>query len=337
MGFSAELCATTLTATILASSAAAETVLTFNNFLPVTHGQTVDVFVPWAEKVAEVTEGRVRVNLLPSTLAAPPRMFDLVESGGADIAWGVPAYTPGRFTLTQALDLPFLGDSAEKLSVAYWQVHEEIFEAADEFDGVKVLAVYTTGPGTIYTTGSPPRTFEEFAGKKFRVGGEMPLRVAEALGAAAVSAPSSEVPEMLSRNIVDGAFFTHEAYESYKLADVIKGQFIIPGGAYNSAVYIIMNQDKWDALSKEDQEAIWSVSGEALARIGGQAWDKADANSVGLMEENGVERFTAEGAMLDEIRSRLRVLEDEWIKLAADQNVDGAAALSRLRELSMAE
>ncbi len=337
MGYRGALCAATVVAAVLASPATAETVLTFNNFLPTTHGQTVDVFVPWAAKVEEVTEGRVRVEMLPSTLAAPPRMFDLVESGGADIAWGVPAYTPGRFALTQALDLPFLGDNAENLSVAYWKVHEEFFDAADEFRGVKVLAVYATGPGTIYTTGAPPKTIEEFSGKKFRVGGEIPLRVAEALGAAAVSAPSSEVSEMLARNVVDGAFFTHEAYESYKLGDVIKGQFMVPDGAYNAAVYIIMNQDKWDELSEEDREAIWSVSGEALARMGGQAWDKADASSISLMEKNGVDRFTASGEMLDEIQARLQSLEADWIKLATEKNVDGAAALSRLRELSTAK
>ncbi len=334
MGYRGRLCAVTAVMAVTTFPATAETVLTFNNFLPATHGQTVDVFVPWADKVAEVTEGRVRVQMLPSTLAAPPRMFDLVESGGADIAWGVPAYTPGRFVLTQALDLPFLGDNAEKLSVAYWNVHEEFFDAADEFSGVKVLAVYTTGPGTIYTTGTPPKSLAEFSGKKFRVGGEIPLRVAEALGAAAVSAPSSEVSEMLARNVVDGAFFTHEAYESYKLDDVIKGQFMVPDGAYNAAVYIIMNQEKWDLLSQEDREAIWSVSGEALARMGGQAWDKADASSIALMESNGVDRFTASGEMLDEIRTRLQSLEADWIKLAAEKNIDGAAALSRLRELS---
>ena len=336
MGHTANLFAAAVAA-MLASPAAAETVLTFNNFLPATHGQYVDVFVPWAKKVEEVTAGRVRVEMLASSLAAPPRMFDLVESGGADIAWGVPAYTAGRFTLTQALDLPFLGDNAEALSVAYWKVHEEFFGAADEFKGVKVLAVYTTGPGTIYTTGAPPKTLEEFTGQKFRVGGETPQRVAEALGSAAVSSPSSEVPEMLARKVVDGAFFTHEAYESYKLGDVIKGQFMIPAGAYNSAVYIIMNQAKWDALPAEDQQAIWSVSGEALARLGGQAWDKADASSIALMEKNGVERVTADGAMLDEIRTRLAPLEEGWVKLAAEKGVDGKAALARLRDLSSAK
>ena len=317
--------------------AQAQTVLRFNNFLPPQHGQVVDVFEPWARNVEEATEGRVKMEFLPSTVAAPPRMFDAVESGAVDVAWGVPAYTPGRFTLTKALDLPFLGDNAEALSVAYWTVHQEMFEAAGEFDGVKVLAVYTTGPGTIYTTGEPPRSLDGFAGKKYRAGGKTPQEIAEALGGAGVTGPSSEAYEMLARKVADGAFWTHEAYESYKLGDVVQGQFSVPGGLYNAAVYIIMNQQKWDSLSKEDQDAIWSVSGEALARLGGRAWDKADASAIERMEADGVKRFTAEGALLDEIRQRLLPIEEAWIAEAEAKGIDGRAALDRIRALSGAK
>lgn len=314
--------------------ACAETVLRFNNILPATHGQVVDVFKPWAEAVAKATEGRITVSILPTSLAAPPRMFDLVESGGADIAWGVPSYNTGRFTLTKAIDLPFLGDSAEALSVAYWKVHQEMFAAADEFKGVKVLTVYATGPGTIYTRDAPPETLDGFKGKKFRTGGRTVQEVARLLGAAAVTSPSGEVHEMISRNIVDGAFFTNEAYESYKLNGVVKGQFVIPKGAYNAAVYIIMNQKAWDGLSSQDQDAIMAVSGEALARMGGKAWDKADASAVELMEKQGVRRVVADGAMLDEIRKRLAPLDDAWIEEAKQKGVDGRKALDRLRELA---
>ena len=32
-----------------------------------------------------------------------------------------------------------------------------------------------------------------------------------------------------------------------------------------------MNEEKWNKLSKQDQDAIMSVSGEALARLAGKA------------------------------------------------------------------
>ena len=38
-----------------------------------------------------------------------------------------------------------------------------------------------------------------------------------------------------------------------------------------------MNEDKWNKLSKQDQDAITSVSGEPLALLAGKAWDATDA------------------------------------------------------------
>lgn len=315
-------------------SAQAETVLRFNNFLPPMHSQVTDVFHPWAERVAEATKGRVRVQFLPSSLAAPPRMFDLVESGGVDIAWGVTAYAGGRFKLTKALELPFLGDSAEALSVAYWKVYTEMFAQADEFKGLKVLAVYTAGPGILYTHGEPPRDIGEFSGLKLRGSGEAPLVVARALGAAGVTGASSEIYEMLARKIVDGALFSREAYVSYKLSEVVKGALVVPGGLYNASVSVIMNQEKWNSLSKEDQDAIMSVSGESLARLGGQAWDRADKVAEDRMVANGMRRVVAEGQLLDDMKTRLAPVEDAWIEEAKQANVDGRKALARIRELA---
>ena len=49
-----------------------------------------------------------------------------------------------------------------------------------------------------------------------------------------------------------------------------------------------MNEDKWNKLSKEDQDAIISVSGEALARLAGKAWDAADDAGIEEMKRVGI-------------------------------------------------
>lgn len=314
--------------------AQSETVLRFNNFLPPMHTQVVNVFQPWAEQVAKATEGRVRIEILPASLAAPPRMFDLVESGGVDIAWGVTAYAGGRFKLPKVAELPFLANSSEALSVAYWKVHEEMLAQAGEFNGLKVLTVYTAAPGILFTRGPAPKAIEDFGGLKLRGSGDAPLAVARALGAAGVTGSSAEIYEMLARRVVDGALFSREAYVSYKLSEVVKSELSVPGGLYNAAVSVIMNQEKWDSLSKADQDAIWSVSGEALARMGGQAWDKADREAEALMIKDGIlERATAGGALLDAMRTRLAPVEEAWIEEAGAAGVDGRKVLARLREL----
>lgn len=54
--------------------------------LPPTHVVHTDVLMPFTEKVAEVTEGRVTVTILPAPLGSPPQHWELARTGAADIA-----------------------------------------------------------------------------------------------------------------------------------------------------------------------------------------------------------------------------------------------------------
>lgn len=60
-------------------------VLTMSSWVPPTHFIHTDVLVPFTEKVAEVTEGRVTVIILPAPLASPPQHWELARNGVADI------------------------------------------------------------------------------------------------------------------------------------------------------------------------------------------------------------------------------------------------------------
>ena len=59
------------TAMIAGTIASAET-LTMSSWVPPTHFVHTDFLVPFTERVAEVTEGRVNIMILPAPLASPP-------------------------------------------------------------------------------------------------------------------------------------------------------------------------------------------------------------------------------------------------------------------------
>ncbi|HSO19860.1 MAG TPA: hypothetical protein VLT88_10400, partial [Desulfosarcina sp.] len=63
-----------------ATSAAAEVIeLKLAHFMPVMHVQHREAFVPFADKVAELTGGRVRVKIFPGgTLGNPKTMVDAI-------------------------------------------------------------------------------------------------------------------------------------------------------------------------------------------------------------------------------------------------------------------
>ena len=134
------------------TAASAQLVLNVNTWVPPTHHLVSEVTMGFCKDAEAATQGRVKCNLLPKAVVAPPQTFDAVRDGLADISFIVPGYTPGRFVLTDAVEFPFLGDTAEATSVAYQRVHDRMLATHDEHKGVKILAVFTHGPGQIFNT-----------------------------------------------------------------------------------------------------------------------------------------------------------------------------------------
>ena len=93
-----------------------------------------------------------------------------------------------------------------------------------------------------------------------------------------------------------------------------------------------MNEDKWNKLSKEDQDAITSVSGEALARLAGKAWDATDAAALEEMKRVGIQISTASPELVKGVQERAEAIDDKWVKDATAKGVDGAKVLAEFRE-----
>ena len=93
-----------------------------------------------------------------------------------------------------------------------------------------------------------------------------------------------------------------------------------------------MNEDKWNKLPKQDQDAITSVSGEALARLAGKSWDAADRGGIEALKAAKVEIIEASPEFVADVRKRTAPLVQDWIKSADAKGVDGAKAWAYFQE-----
>ncbi|MFY9212278.1 MAG: TRAP transporter substrate-binding protein [Aestuariivita sp.] len=274
-----------IVASVLATQAMAQdTVLRVSSWLPPSHPIVRDMILPWGEDVAAATEGRVKLQLLDAPLGPPPAHMDLALAGAADITYGVHDYTPGRFSLHQVVQLPFLADSAAVASVAYWRVYEKHLAGAEEHKGVQVLGLFTHGPGLIYLRDKAPSPLADLAGAKLRVAGPMTAAMTSSLGMTPVQAPAPQSYEILSGGIVDGTYFPAESIPFFKITDELSHGLRAPGGLYNISFFMVMNKGAFDRLSEADQAAIMALSGEAFALRAGKAWDAADEKGYASME-----------------------------------------------------
>jgi TRAP-type C4-dicarboxylate transport system substrate-binding protein len=273
----------------------------------------------------------VKCHLLAKAVSAPPQTLDAVKDGLADLSFIVHGYTPGRFVLTDAVEFPFMGDTAEGLSVAYQRVHEKMLAKHDEHKGVRVLAVFTHGPGQIYNTRRAIASPKDLDGLKIRIGGQVVNEVAKAVGAVPMLKPAPESYELLSQGVADGVFLPKETPLSLKLMPLIKHVTFIPGGLYNVSFAHIMNEAKWNQISEADRAAIAKLTGEALARRTGKAWDAADARGEKALRDANIPIVTADARFVAEIKAKTSGLEQAWAGRAKAKGADGTVVLAALR------
>ena len=329
---------TTLAAALLVlglaggQAVAAET-LTLSSWLPPTHPVVVNAIKPWAKQVHEATGGNVRIRVLAKPLGSPLVHFDLAKDGVTDIAYGLQSYTKGdRFHASNVAQMPFMGENAEALSVAYWQAAEKYPAIKEEHEGTHVLSLFTHGPGILYNRVNPVASKADLQGLKIRVPGGMANDLVEGLGGTQMLVSPSEIYESLSRGVIDGLTMPAEPLVSYNLMDAVKHITVFPGGLYNTTWFLVMNQSKWDNLAKKDQDAIMSVSGEAFAHLVGQAWDDADAAAWEQIKAAGIPIVQADDAFVAEVKAVAEPLESAWAAKAAERGVDGAAMLAEIRK-----
>src|SRR5512134_640305 len=295
--------------------AAAQTTLTYSSWVPPTHHLTLWQ-INWANTVEKATGGRVKFQSLPKAPAAPPGTFDAVRDGLVDLSYVTASYTPARHVFPLMPELPGAGNTAEVNSVAYSRIHWKHFHKFGEYNGVKLLAVWTHGPGQMFTK-KPVKGIADVQGLKIRTGGGIAEAVAKALGASAFVKPAPESYELLKSGVADGVFFPLESIVSFKLDTVLEQATLFPGGMYSSAFGFFMNEQKWNTLPKQDQAVIEKLSGEHIARLAGNSWDEADRKGLEVLKKSGVKIVNADPAFVAEVQKRSAPIAEDWIKKAS--------------------
>src|SRR5438874_3036866 len=179
-----------------AQPALAQTTLTMSSWVSPTHHITAVVLQGWATEAEKATNGRVKFQMLPKHPSAPPGTFDAVRDGLVDLSYVTASYTPARHILPMIAELPGAGETSLVNSVAYSRVYWRHFHKVGEYNGVKLLGVFTHGPGQLFTK-RPVNSINDIQGLKIRTGGGVAEAVAKALGASAFVKPAPESYELL--------------------------------------------------------------------------------------------------------------------------------------------
>ena len=302
-------------------------VLTMSSWVPPTHFIHTDVLVPFTEKVAEVTEGRVTVTILPAPLASPPQHWELARNGVADITWGNFTYEPERFVSVWFAEFPNAGTDGEAQSRALWRTFETYLQDNAAFDGVKLLGVGTLGGGQLHHANTDMSSPEDVANQKFRMGGPIQEQLLTAMGSVPVAAPATKAYEMLESGVVDGSLNSLESIVNFRLEESLTHHTIFPNGFYDATFFVAMNGAKWEGLSDADKAAINGIVGEELSANWGANFASQNAAAYQALAAEGHSIVEASPALVSAVDAIYDSMVTEWVEAAKAAGVADPEAM----------
>lgn len=268
-------------------SAQAETVLRLSHFAAETHPGHIAA-LQFKNNVESRSNGELVVELYPANeLGAPPEQLEqtvlgiidmnLPTQGGLDKyekAFGT-VMTPFAFSsydeAHQILDGPFMEWAGPKL----------------EEQGLVMLSNWEYGFRNVTNSVRPINTPEDLAGLKLRTPPELQIVAAlEAAGAQTTQIAFPELPGALTAGVVDGQENPIGVIYHYKMYE-LQEHLALTRHVYNSMVHV-MNKNKWDSLSADEQKIIReeSVSAGNLMR---KLVQDQEADELAKIKASGVQ------------------------------------------------
>lgn len=316
---------TALAASLLAGAASAQTItLKVHHFLGPQSIQHTTMLKTWCDNIARDSGNRLNCQIYPAMQlgGSPPQLFDQAKDGVADVVWTVAGYTANRFVRSQVFELPFMMTNAGATSRAAWDFVQK--HAMDEYKDVKLLAVHVHGPGVIFTKNKPITKLEDLRGMKMRGPTATVTKMLANMGATPVGMPVPQVPEALSKGVIDGAVIPYEVAPGLKVNELTKFASETPKGSpalYTTFFVVPMNKARYDSLPADLKAVIDKNSGRELSAFLGSTQEGNDVpGRKAFAETPGYTITQIPAAEVQRWKKATDNLDDEWV---ADMNKRG--------------
>jgi len=300
--------------------------LSYSVLFPPTHVQCIAA-TNWAHEIQQRTGGRVQITVYPAgSLTKADQCYEGVIKGISDLGMSCFAYTRGRFPLLEGLDLPLGypdGATATRLANTIIQKYQPA-----ELNDVKMLYVHAHGPG-ILASKKPVHSLDELKGMKVRATG-LSAKIVEALGATPVAMSQPETYEALAKGVVEATLCPIETLKGWKQGETI--EYVVDATAigYTTAMFVVMNKDKWAALPADVQQVFTEVSQEWIAKHGA-AWDEADQAGREFVTDLKRQFIHLPEAEQQRWKAAVKPILDDFAKQAKEKNLPGEAMLADIQ------
>ncbi len=269
--------AVAIACTSVAGVASAETTLRLSTYV-----NEADIryegFAHFAELVAEKTGGSVQVEVFPSgTLHGWSEGVDSVQGGVSDISWINADNRLPCYAVTSLYPAEVSLEDQTGLDAAYAELIRD--EAANV--GLVPLINSNYSYDQEWWFEEPIENIGNLDGQLVRSIGPLVSMMIETWGGEPVFVAPKEVFQSAERGVVDGINMGVATYSSWKLWTVMP--YMVNANLFYGNIQYMMNKDKFDALTPEEQAALTEAASETEAWLQPryEAWvDQQVGNAV---------------------------------------------------------
>jgi TRAP-type C4-dicarboxylate transport system substrate-binding protein len=265
---------------------------------------------------------------------APGQLYDQVRDGVVDVVWTLPGWTAGRFPRVEVFELPFMMNSAEATSKAYWEYVHTM--TPDEFKEVKLIALHVHGPGMFHTTERQIRTPADLRGLKIRGATRQITKLLASLGATPVGMPLPAIPDALSKGTINGCAIPWEVVPSVRVHELTRFHSEFPSNApalYTATFVMAMNPAKYQSLPPDLKKVIDDNSGINTSAWLGRIQQENDVPGRKSAADRGNTIYQITEADTAEFVKRSSQVDDEWVADISKRGADGKKLLETAKAL----
>jgi len=233
------------------------------------------------------TNGKVAAKWFPGgSLAKAPAMIKAIEMGITDIGLSHIAYTPGRFPVTEAAELPHGFPTGYVACLAMNDFYNKF--KPKEWDNVHPLFFHANTPAVLGSN-KPLKKMEDFKGQIIRAPGRQ-AEIVAALGGTPAPTPIMEVYDAIAKGVINGVFVGAEGLAAFRFAEVV--QHVTNSWNIGSSYpfYVAMNKRSYDRLPDDVKAVVDKLSNEYIEKMA-VAWNNADFRGKQACADRGVEWY----------------------------------------------
>lgn len=288
----------------------------------------------WADKVYEVTQGRVQVEMhYNGELVETPMAVTAMQQGTVDVAFVIQGTDTTTFPLDPLFEVvPSDQPPVQCATTMYTELLDYSDDFAAEYEDFHVVCLFSQSMAVVASKGFELQSASDLKGKNIAVCSALQATMLDKLGASGVFCEPNSEYTSLEKGIVDGAWYLPwDSMVTQSWAEQL--DYILMQPNHTSTNGILISKSAWDSLPEEVQEQIDSIQPWFL-ELCDKTIAERNIECMQIVEEDyGVNLVWASDEVREEFQAVKDEAVDEYVAELEEQGIDASGFVEAYQEL----